>query len=111
MEISRSDLRLFQKAIESRWKFNPSLKSAMLTRLSRIIADSTSSDRMVIACARVLVAMEKQNQDDEHKFVDVSIQQRNYRVDAIARELGIDPSIIGYDEGQANVDIVSDEEL
>lgn len=59
-----------------------------------VVANPKSSPREVTAASRALIAAESQNVTDEHKIIDVRIQQRNDRLDAIAAELGIDPSLI-----------------
>jgi len=99
---------MFRRAIEQRWKFNPKLKGGLLGRISQIIADPNSSERLLIACAKILVAMEKQNQDDEHKFVDISVQRQHYKLDAIAEELGLDPGLIESVSREAGSDIGGD---
>jgi len=58
------------------------------------IADPKSSKREIIAASRALIAAEAQNQVDQHKVIDVRIQQRNAELDAIAADLGIETSIV-----------------
>jgi hypothetical protein len=45
--------------------------------------------------------LESQNQKDEHKAVDVSLRAEHDRLDAIARDLGIDVGLIANAEGQS----------
>lgn len=40
------------------------------------------------------MAAEKQNQDDEHKVVDVRIANRHAELDAIAADLGIEIGLV-----------------
>lgn len=88
------DTRMMAKALEQRWPLNENARKAIISRLLRIIADNQSSPREVTAAAKALLAAEKQNQSDEHKVIDVSLQRRNLELDAIATELGIEASVI-----------------
>ena len=40
------------------------------------------------------MAAEKQNQEDEHKLVDMRIEDRNHTLDAIAADLGIAVGVV-----------------
>jgi hypothetical protein len=67
----------------------------------KVIADPASSPREVTAAAKALLAAEAQNQADEHKAVDVSLRTEHDRLDAIARDLGINVGLIANAEGQS----------
>jgi hypothetical protein len=45
--------------------------------------------------------LESQNQKDEHKAVDVSLRAEHDRLDAIARDLGLEVGLIEAAEGQS----------
>lgn len=88
------DTRMIQKAFEQRWPIKPEYRSALLARMMRIVADPSSSPREATAAAKALIAAEKQNQDDEHKFIDVTLQTRNLELDELATEIGVEVSAI-----------------
>jgi hypothetical protein len=48
------------------------------------------------------MSAEAQNQADEHKAVDVSLRAEHDRLDAIARDLGIEVGLIEAAEGQSS---------
>jgi hypothetical protein len=60
----------------------------------KVIADPASSPREVTAAAKALLAAESQNQSDEHKLVDVSLSTKNFELDAIASDLGIEVGVV-----------------
>lgn len=111
MSLSRSDIQMINRAVAQRWNIDDKYKAGLVHRLLKIIADPSSSDRVVVAAAKAVISMEKQNQDDEHKLVDIRIQQNNDRMDVIARELGIDPSLIADDRAKEIGDSEGNEEL
>ena len=41
-----------------------------------------------------MMAAEQQNQADEHKLVDVSLSTRNFELDAISADLGVEIGIV-----------------
>lgn len=51
------------------------------------------------AAAKALLAAEAQNQQDEHKVIDVNVATRNDNLDAIAIDLGLDLGLIKAIEG------------
>lgn len=59
-----------------------------------MVANPKSSAREVASAAKALMAAEKQNQEDEHKLVDMRIEDRNHTLDAIAADLGIEIGIV-----------------
>lgn len=51
-------------------------------------------DRVRQAALKAFLAMEAQNQKDEHKLLDAQLQAGNDRLAAVAADLGIDPDLI-----------------
>lgn len=88
------DTRMMARALEQRWPINDKVRKAIIGRLVQIVADPSSSPREVTAAAKGLLSAEKQNQDDEHKVVDVRIQSRHAELDAIAADLGVDLRVV-----------------
>lgn len=88
------DTRLAERALVQRWPVKPEYREAMIRRLVRVIADPASSAREVSAASRALLAAEGQNQQDEHKVIDVRVSTRHDQLDAIAADLGIDVGAI-----------------
>ena len=85
---------MMAKAVEQRWPMSDGIRRGIIARLIQVMASKDSSPREITAAARALMSAEKQNQEDEHKVVDVVISERNHRLDAIAADLGIDQSLI-----------------
>ena len=100
---TRSDLQLIERAVKRRWVFDKSLAE-------RAIEEGLNSpdDRVRVRCLSIAVAMEKQNQDDEHKVLDVDSQHRRDRLIALAARLGVDPIFIGSITTDAGGSIESD---
>src|SRR6056297_1540160 len=90
------DTRMIAKALTQRWEIKPEYRDALIRRLIKIIADPSSSPREVTAASKALISAEAQNQADEHKVVDVRIQQEHARLDAIAAELGVEQAVIEH---------------
>lgn len=67
------------------------------------LRDFAEKESTQIAAAKAIVDAEGQNQRDEHKFVDVRIQQGNARLATVADELGLDPALIADAEGSPGV--------
>lgn len=88
------DTRLIAKALEQRWPVPKDLRASLVRQMMVIIADKSASPRERTSAFKALLAAEKQNQDDEHKVLDATLQHRDAKLSAIARELGIDPSLI-----------------
>lgn len=78
-------------AINKRW-LTDDMKPDALAAIKRGL--NCGDERAEQTAVRNLLMMESQNQSDEHKLVDVRIQQEHDRFDGIAAELGIDPSVI-----------------
>lgn len=83
----RGDLLLMERAVRNRW-LTEDLKPKVLECLVEIL--ETGGPRERLRASQTIVAMEGQNQKDEHK------EQDNFpeRVYAIAARLGIDTSIV-----------------
>ena len=96
------DTRMMAKAMTQRWDIKPEYRDAIVKRLARIVIDPSSSPREVTAASKALMSAEAQNQADEHKVVDVRVSTRHDQLDAIATDLGIDPSLIEAAAGKAD---------
>jgi hypothetical protein len=93
---------MMARALQQRWPIKPEHKQEIIDKLLRVLSDATASPREITAAAKALMAAESQNQADEHKVIDVGVATRNDRLDAIAADLGIDPSLIQAIEGEAD---------
>lgn len=58
--------------------------------------------RIEISAAKCVLKMVEINQKDEHKFVDVRVQQEHSRLASVSAELGVDPSVIEHAAREAN---------
>lgn len=112
MEISGiRDIRMIQKSFEQRWPIGADQRKVLIERLMKVVANPRSKHREAISASRAIIAAMAQNQADEHKLVDVAnVQQRNDRLSDIARELGIDPSLIVDATSQSDGGTTSDED-
>lgn len=90
---SRRLTSLHVKAIEQRWPINPQFRKIIVNRLMRIMADPESSNREVMSAIKGLIAVESQNQKDEHIS---AIQSDRNRILEFAERLGFvdDPAFI-----------------
>jgi hypothetical protein len=86
------DLRLIRRAMRQRWEIPDRTRALIMERLAEILEHG--ADDIALKAVAEIRHMEAQNQKDEHKIADYAIQQRHARVDAIARELGVDPGLI-----------------
>jgi hypothetical protein len=93
-------MRMIERAIKSRW-LTEDLKSDAVAAIRRGL--NCGDDRAEQTAVRNLIAMEAQNQKDEHKVIDVRVVTRNDQYDAIAAELGIAPDLIEYAARQADI--------
>lgn len=89
------DCRLIMSAIKKRWPISEEMKQSLVNRLAGIITGN-DDDEVAIKAANVLRGMESANQSDEHKVIDVRIQQRDAELDAIAADLGVEVGIVEY---------------
>jgi hypothetical protein len=86
------DLRLLRMANRQRWKIDDDFKDVAMARLKTIVMDG--DDEIALKAIAEARHMESQNQKDEHKVVDVNVQTRHDRLDAIAIDLGLDLGLI-----------------
>jgi hypothetical protein len=76
-----------------------------------------TADRNAAAAAKVLLALEAQNQADEHHEDGStmnhvhSVERRNAELSLVSAELGIDPSLIGLPTIDANSSTTAAKEL
>lgn len=89
----KQEARLYGRAIKSRWPVSDEVKVDVVETLWGIATMGEKESARVAAC-NSLMAAESQNQRDEHKVVDIGIQERNAGLDAIATDLGIAPDLI-----------------
>ena len=62
---SRSDMQLMKRAMVQRWPVSDAVKTDVVEKLQAILKDGGASERDRIRAAEVLMAAEKQNQQDE----------------------------------------------
>jgi hypothetical protein len=74
--MSVQETRMMARALTQRWPVPPEYKTIIVKQLMKVIADPQSSPREKTSAAKALMAAEKQNQEDEHKVVDIEIQRR-----------------------------------
>ena len=86
------DLRLLRMAIKKRWDIPEEFRGVIVGRLRDMIENG--DDEIALKAIAEARQLESQNQKDQHKVVDVSVSERNYQLDAIASDLGLDPSVI-----------------
>lgn len=87
----RGDMRMLERAIKNRW-LTEDLKEEAIETIRRGLRCGDS--RAEQTAVRSLIAMEAQNQKDEHKVIDVRVVTRNDQIPAIAAELGIDLALV-----------------
>jgi hypothetical protein len=104
------DTRLKAKAIMQRWPIPEELRSAMIKSMIAIVADKTKSPRERTSAFKAILAAEKQNQEDEHKVVDIEIQRRDAELDKIAADLGITIDLVEDADRQSGGDVARIEE-
>ena len=91
----RSDARLILRALNKRWGISDEVKRDTIATVTAILQSGESGDRDRLAAARILIAAEKQNQDDEHKQTDIDRDNaKRCRLVALAARLGIAESIV-----------------
>ncbi len=95
MSYGMRDIRMEARALRQRWPISDEVRSAIVQRMLKTIADPEASDRAVSVAVKALLAAEAQNQKDDHKKSELeTISDRNYRFDAIAAELGLSQDFI-----------------
>ena len=97
------ETRMISKALTQRWPIKPEYRAGLITQMMKVIADPNTSPREKTAAAKAILAAEKQNQDDEHKIIDISIQARNLELDELAADLGVEISVIENAEAESGI--------
>jgi uncharacterized Ntn-hydrolase superfamily protein len=90
---------MVERAIKNRW-LTDDLKGEAIEAIRRGLR--SGDDRAEQSAVRSLIAMEAQNQKDEHKVIDVRVETRNDELSGIAADLGIDISLIESAENEAD---------
>jgi regulator of RNase E activity RraB len=90
----RGDMRMLERAIRHRW-LTDDLKPAALDAIRRGM--ESGDPRAEQTAVRNLLAMEAQNQKDEHAKVD----EFNERILSIARRCGVNVDLFGFGEETA----------
>ena len=91
----RADARLILRAMNQRWGISDEIKKDAIATVASILKSTESGDRDRLAAARILIAAEKQNQDDEHKQTDIDRDNaKRCRLVALAARLGISESVV-----------------
>ena len=98
----RGEMRMLERAIKNRW-LTDDLKADALQAIKRGL--NCGDDRAEQTAVRNLIAMEAQNQKDEHKVIDVRVQTRNDELAGIADDLGIEVGLIEDAARQADCSI------
>ena len=88
------ETRLMARALMQRWNLGEEKRNEIIDVLYSIAKDVSNSPRERTSAAKALMSAEKQNQEDEHKLIDVRIQQRHAELDALAADLGIEVGVI-----------------
>jgi hypothetical protein len=86
------DLRLLRRAIKKRWQIPDEFRDVIVGRLRDIIVEA--DEEVALKAIAEVRHLEAQNQKDEHKLVDVSLSARNFELDAIAADLGVEIGIV-----------------
>lgn len=95
------DTRLMARAILQRWPVKQEYRQAIINRLAHIAIDPASSPREATSAAKAIMSAEKQNQDDEHKVIDVQISKRHAELSGLALDLGIEIDALENVGGQS----------
>lgn len=93
---------MIERAIKNRW-LTEGLKEDAIAAIKRGL--NCGDDRAEQTAVRNLIAMESQNQKDEHKVIDVRVQTRHDELAGIAADLGIEVGAIEDAERQADCGI------
>jgi hypothetical protein len=95
------ELQLEARALRQRWPIDDRQRNAIIRTMLGIMLSGDAKPRDRISAGKALLAAEAQNQADEHKAVDVSLRTEHDRLDAIARDLGLEVGLIEAAEGQS----------
>lgn len=95
----RGEMQMIERAIKKRWLTTDELKANALEAVQRGLncGDKRAEQRAIAN----LLAMEAQNQKDEHKVVDVNVSTRHDKLPGIAADLGIDLRALPDATGQS----------
>ena len=94
----RGDQQMIQRAIRKRWLTTDEVKALAMDAVQRGL--TCGDDRAEQRAIANLLAMEAQNQKDEHKVVDVTVQTRHDNLPGIAADLGIEIGALTDATGQ-----------
>lgn len=92
----RQDLRDYAMAARRRWPVSDEMKAAALQAAIDVLEIGNAREK--IAAASLIATVEKQNQADEHKVVDVRTQQGDFDLASIAAEIGVDFGVVSNAE-------------
>lgn len=81
------EIKTYGVAVNQRWPTNQTYRAEIVNLLMRVAIDPESTTREKIAASKVLVAIESQNQKDEHT---AAVQSDRNRFLEVAKRLGID---------------------
>jgi hypothetical protein len=88
--VGTRDTRLLDRAVRENWPIPEEYRKPVVDRMYDIVTDSKTKAREASIAARVLVAMEQQNQAERHKAIDKLVpdaaQQINIYVPDNGRE-------------------------
>ena len=96
-------------AARRRWPVSDEMKQRALQAAMDVLEAGNAREK--IAAASLIAAVEKQNQADEHKVVDIATGTPYDRISEIARDLGIEESIILDATSESDSGTESDAEL
>jgi hypothetical protein len=85
---------MMSRALIQRWPLDAEKKAAIMDALYRVVTSGAASPREITSAAKALMSAEQQNQSDEHKVVDIANSTAHDRISEIARDLGIDATLI-----------------
>jgi len=99
--VTVRDTRLLARSVTQRWPMSPEIRKMVVAKLLKVMTSGEASPREITSAAKALMSAEKQNQEDEHKLIDVSIEERDIALDAIASDLGITIDLIADAQRQS----------
>jgi hypothetical protein len=95
---------MIEQAVKNRW-LTDDLKADAIAAIRRGL--TSGDDRAEQSAVRSLVAMEAQNQKDQHKVVDVNLATRHDQLSGIAADLGIEIGVISNAESESGGSLAS----
>ena len=93
--------------MKKQWNIPDEFKDIILERLTKIVSEGDDDEIALKAIAEVR-HMNSQNQKDQHKVLDVSLQFNHARLSQVASELGIDESVIIEAHARSGGNLTSD---